>query len=320
MLRPGVTHRYSKVGYAVLERIIERVSGLSYREFLRRALFIPLGMSSADVITEPTDPPGVAIPYTRAGGRYPAYDMDTRGAGGLIMTATDLVRFGRFFSDALDGKSELLSRQAASTMLQMQSPDQRGALEYYVLGWVHELRGLDREHDTIYHLGSTPGARAELWIYPARNLVVATLLNEMRYAVAPIRVRRPYGPRGGARWHAPACTQLSHWQGWPLSNRDFGRTASHEGCWPAAVYPRVRPRTHRRGPTGLRLGKPNCDAKPRQRQLRLLDSAAPNHHGLSVDGLSNSSLPSGSEARCPRKRQEKPKNGRCSKQAACLVS
>ncbi|MEO1241957.1 MAG: serine hydrolase domain-containing protein [Pseudomonadota bacterium] len=181
MLRPGLTQRYSNIGYAVLERIIEQVSGKSYGEFLREELFEPLDMESADVFTSPVDPMNTAIPYTRAGDRYRSYDIDTRGAGGVFMTAKDLVRFGRFFSDALDGKSELLSAAAALEMLEMQSPEQADKVEYYSLGWVHELRGDNREHDTIYHLGSTPGVRAELWIYPDRDLVVATLLNEMNY-------------------------------------------------------------------------------------------------------------------------------------------
>lgn len=181
MLPPGVTHRYSNVGYAVLERIIEIQSGQSYDAFLRTAFFTPLGMTSAGVVTAPVHPKGAAIPYTRAGERYPAYDMDTRGAGGVFMTARDLVAFGRFFNDALDGKSDLLSQSAARTMLEMQSPTEPDDLEWYTLGWVHELRGKNREHDTIYHLGSTPGVRAELWLYPDADLVVATLVNEMSW-------------------------------------------------------------------------------------------------------------------------------------------
>ena len=166
MLPPGATHRYSNVGYAVLERIIEIQSGKPYEIFLRDEFFGPLSMTTAGVVTAPVHPDGAAIPYTRAGDRYAAFDMDTRGAGGVFMSASDLVRFGRFFNDALDGKSDLLSQSAAREMLDAQAPLEEGRREWYVLGWVHELRGEDRQHDTIYHLGSTPGVRAELWIYP----------------------------------------------------------------------------------------------------------------------------------------------------------
>ncbi|MEL6362867.1 MAG: serine hydrolase [Pseudomonadota bacterium] len=204
MLPPGLTQRYSNIGYGVLERIIEVQSGKSYTDFLHEAFFQPLGMTSAGVFEGPSQPKGIALPYTRSGDLYPAYDIDTRGAGGVYMTASDLVRFGRFFSDALDGRSELLSAENAHEMLKIQDSSQEGKLEWYVLGWVHELRGKDRQYDTIYHLGSTPGTRAELWIYPEKDLVVATLLNEMSYdpldeareavleALIPERTFRPY--------------------------------------------------------------------------------------------------------------------------------
>ena len=204
MLPPGLTHRYSNVGYSVLERILEIQAGKSFSAFLQDELFDPLAMPSAGVFAGPVNPPGAAIPYTRSGDPYPAYDIDTRGAGGLYMTASDLVRFGRFFSDALHGRSPILSAESAKEMLETQHPSDEGDLEWYVLGWVHELRGEAREYDTIYHLGSTPGARAELWIFPDQELVVATLLNEMSYAplnsareavleaIIPDKTYRPY--------------------------------------------------------------------------------------------------------------------------------
>lgn len=181
MLPPGLTHRYSNVGYAVLERIIEQQSSLSYDAFLHEHFFDPLGMTHSGVVTAPVHPPLAAIPYTRAGDRYDAYDMDTRAAGGVYMSASDLVRFGRFFSDALDGRSEVLSATRANEMLEAQTPLEPGRREWYVLGWVHELRGENLQYDTIYHLGSTPGVRAELWIYPQEDLIVATLVNEMSW-------------------------------------------------------------------------------------------------------------------------------------------
>ncbi|MEO0419084.1 MAG: serine hydrolase domain-containing protein [Pseudomonadota bacterium] len=221
MLPPGVTDRYSNVGYGVLERIIEVHSGKSYDHFLADELFEPLGMNSAGVVTAPVHPDGAAIPYTRSGERYRAYDMDTRGAGGIYMTASDLVRFGRFFSDALDGRSALLSREAAREMLEMQAPSQEGKLEYYVLGWVHELRGEERQYDTIYHLGSTPGVRAELWIYPDEDLIIATQVNEMLYralndareavieAAMPGIAHRPYASRQSYRnYDVPSDLQM----------------------------------------------------------------------------------------------------------------
>lgn len=178
MLEPGRTSRYSNVGYAVLERIIERVSGVPYPTFLENEIFGPLGMESAEIVTAPVLPSNTAARYMADGERVPPFDMDHRGAGGAVMTAADLVRFGRFFLDALEGTSDLLSQAAARDMLTKYFEPDLAEEEYYTLGLVTEMRGGMR---SIYHLGSLPGVRAQLLMVPERDLVVAVMLNEMNY-------------------------------------------------------------------------------------------------------------------------------------------
>jgi CubicO group peptidase (beta-lactamase class C family) len=181
MLPINTTDRYSNIGYSVLERAIEEISGLSYAEFLQTRLFDPLNLKTAGVVTSTEHPKGIALPYTHAGDEYHAYDMDTKAAGAVYMSAPDLAKIGQMVNQALDGKSELLSANSAHTMLAPKTPPSEDRLEWYVLGWVHELRGENKNVDTVYHLGSTPGVRAELWVYPEKNISIATLVNEMSW-------------------------------------------------------------------------------------------------------------------------------------------
>lgn len=46
---PDRRYKYSNTGYAVLALVVERVSGLSYDEFLEQNIFFPLGMTSTFV-------------------------------------------------------------------------------------------------------------------------------------------------------------------------------------------------------------------------------------------------------------------------------
>ncbi len=46
LFEPGSAYRYSNSGYALLGQIVERASGLRFAEFLRRNLFLPLGMKA----------------------------------------------------------------------------------------------------------------------------------------------------------------------------------------------------------------------------------------------------------------------------------
>jgi CubicO group peptidase (beta-lactamase class C family) len=54
---PGVTLQYSNLGYALLGRIIEKVSGMRYMEYLKAKVLLPLGMTGT-VCFEPDVAPG----------------------------------------------------------------------------------------------------------------------------------------------------------------------------------------------------------------------------------------------------------------------
>src|SRR5690606_20465551 len=45
---PGQGVRYNNVAFVLLGLVIERASGLSYRDFVRQHVFAPAGMSGAD--------------------------------------------------------------------------------------------------------------------------------------------------------------------------------------------------------------------------------------------------------------------------------
>lgn len=96
---PGVRFRYSNSNYMVLALIIEKVSGQSYGEFLKSAIFDPLGLNSTlhdgdakRVIpnrASGTEPDGLR------GVKYVPYlDWTSKtGNGSLVTTTGDLCRF-----------------------------------------------------------------------------------------------------------------------------------------------------------------------------------------------------------------------------------
>ena len=49
---PGSEYQYSDSGYVLLALIIEKVSGLTYREFLKQNIFSPLSMIGSDVLDQ----------------------------------------------------------------------------------------------------------------------------------------------------------------------------------------------------------------------------------------------------------------------------
>jgi CubicO group peptidase (beta-lactamase class C family) len=99
---PGTDNMYSNGGYVVLGIIIERVSGESYFDFVRKHIFEPAGMEDTDSFEADEIVDNLASGYTRrgpdgAGGEIKSniYTRPARGssAGGGYSTVMDLLAF-----------------------------------------------------------------------------------------------------------------------------------------------------------------------------------------------------------------------------------
>jgi CubicO group peptidase (beta-lactamase class C family) len=166
---PGAKFAYSNFGFCVLGRIIERVSGMRYEEFVKREILAPSGITRMKIgkslisddaagevhyYSESTarsvfPPPGRTVPWPYGGFHLEAMDSH----GGWIASAIDLVKF----ANAIDGRRgkpllgkasirELTSRPA--------SPLAQNTPAYYGLGWNIRPTGDDANW---WHGGSLPG-------------------------------------------------------------------------------------------------------------------------------------------------------------------
>ncbi len=77
---PGERHQYSNLGYGLLDHAIARASGVSYAEFMRREVFVPLGMTRTSVDIGPGLEEFAAARYATDGRPIPFYDFDHPGA------------------------------------------------------------------------------------------------------------------------------------------------------------------------------------------------------------------------------------------------
>lgn len=97
---PGTRWQYSNTNYVIAGKILEKVTGAPFYDFLRRRIFQPLGMTS--VVNLDDEPLGAGNPvgYTRFGlGPWRRAPEEGRGwlfaAGELAMNAADLARWDR---------------------------------------------------------------------------------------------------------------------------------------------------------------------------------------------------------------------------------
>jgi len=106
LFEPGTNWAYSNLGYMVLGRVIELLSRMSYREYVRIHILEPAGMTETDDIDLTAVVPGLAIGYSRKAddplgirerhANWPLV-LGFRGgsAGGWYSTAPDMLKFMR---------------------------------------------------------------------------------------------------------------------------------------------------------------------------------------------------------------------------------
>ena len=167
---PGSKSEYSNSGYLLLGRIIERLSGQTYGQFLKDRILDPLRM--ADTSYEP-DPPQTADDAT---GYHdwttPATTLTDAvfyAAGGIRSTVHDLARWQQFLLTDTPAVAK------PDTVAQLLRPrTQLNAVDQYGYGIETRGTGPDTAH---FHAGSIPGFATYHEIHPASELSIIVLSN-----------------------------------------------------------------------------------------------------------------------------------------------
>jgi CubicO group peptidase (beta-lactamase class C family) len=174
---PGTKWSYNNSGYFLLGYLIEKVSGQSYGEYLRKAFFEPLGMNDTGVHEATAILEHEATGYSFEAGRLKKalnWDMSKAGgAGALYSTVGDLYRWNEaLFNGQVLKKSTL---EAAFTPVAVEGDDaSKPKEEGYGYGWaIQKFRGL-RE---VAHGGGLHGFLSYLMRLPEEKFTVALLVN-----------------------------------------------------------------------------------------------------------------------------------------------
>ncbi len=142
--KPGEKFKYSNSGYAVLAAVIEKVSGESYRKYLKHHIFMPVGMHE----TGYEDLDKITPIHLRPSRSITPSDLELTaryGWGGLYSTVEDLYLWERALT-----AEDLLSQSSTNAIF---TP----YIDGYGFGWV-VLKEFDRTLDTsaggIYLFGA----------------------------------------------------------------------------------------------------------------------------------------------------------------------
>jgi CubicO group peptidase (beta-lactamase class C family) len=189
---PGSEYHYSNFGYAILGRIIEKVTGQTYQNYVKARILKPAGITCMRIggtlekdraakevhyfhrpQTELASSvfPGVTGNVLWPHGGFYLEAMDSHG--GWIASVIDLVRFINVV-DRRSTKSDILSTATINTMIARPAiPEWQGSSYYYAMGWSVRPTGNDANW---WHDGSLPGTRS-LMVRAYNGLTWAALFN-----------------------------------------------------------------------------------------------------------------------------------------------
>lgn len=177
---PGEYSVYCNDGFQLLEILIERVSGVSYSEFLEKYISTPLNLSSTKTPLDDFDRQKLAKTYfPTMDHALPVENANIFGAGGLYSTAEELTKF----ADVLIGnRTDILSEQSVKSMQNHEYKKGLWVAEEantfnYGLGWdavrltpfnEYGITALNKGGDTVsYH--------SDLTTIPEYNISIAVL-------------------------------------------------------------------------------------------------------------------------------------------------
>jgi CubicO group peptidase (beta-lactamase class C family) len=206
-------------GYSmdVLGVLVARASGMSFPDFLQSRLFAPLGMNDSAFWVPAAKLPRLSVAYAwdaKTGKRtiadpavqskFAAAPKVPSGAGGLVSTADDYLKFGRMLlqNGAVDD-TRILSRKTVELMTSdFLTPEQRKMPFFYDADfWAGQGYGLGvsvvdkiakRGEPTSVGQYGWNGAYGTLWLNDPKEEMTAILMIQTAYSETAPRIQRDF--------------------------------------------------------------------------------------------------------------------------------
>lgn len=178
---PGEYSVYCNDGFTLAEVLVEKISGMSFTEYVKKFISEPLKMQNTKTPLENFQRSSLAKTYVTGNKKpLPAEALTAIGAGGLYSSAIDLCKFAEIFMK--NSTSQVLSLASVTLMEQPEYqtelwPEEEYSVINYGLGWdsvdtypfsQYGIKALAKGGDTnLYH--------GNLTVLPEENMAIAVL-------------------------------------------------------------------------------------------------------------------------------------------------
>ena len=192
---PGVAYEYSNLGFAILGRIVQNVSGMPYARYIKERVLLPLGMTSTTMEARDVPARRLAHGYRLQDGQWleepPLPDGAFGSMGGMLTSSADLSRWVALMLDAWparDGPESPVLKRSSLREMQLitrfsgasavRNPT-TGALTMNAGGYAYGL-GVSQTclfGHRVAHSGGLPGFGSQMRWFPDLGVGVIALGN-----------------------------------------------------------------------------------------------------------------------------------------------
>ncbi len=169
---PGSSYHYSNAGYCILAVILAQITGMSYKEYLKKNVFDASNMQSAQVGTLP-DLINRVYGYSWEGNTWTENDQaaftHTEGDGGIYASAIDLIKW----QSALYEKNLIISEASLALMTSGHTPTNYEGEDY---GYGIAVTTINSATCYLHH-GVSSGFENALFYLPEYKTSIVILSN-----------------------------------------------------------------------------------------------------------------------------------------------
>jgi len=168
---PGSKWQYSGGGYTIAQLLVEEVTGMTFAEYMRANVLLPLGMEHSDYRWTAEIDELAATPYDGDGAPFGGPRFTAQAAASLQVSSADMARFAlASMPNFAPADSPHLLKPETIALMQSPAP----ASDSYGLGYQTTETG---GHRVVGHGGSNQGWQAQLHLVPDTGDGILILTN-----------------------------------------------------------------------------------------------------------------------------------------------
>jgi D-alanyl-D-alanine carboxypeptidase len=173
----GTHYRYSNTAYCLLGMLIEKISGMSYGEYIQQIIFRPLGIQHAAVFEISRSISKRVMGYELSQkGKFVESDAEqsvffsTEADGGIYISMNNYMKWCRAIESGIFSGTKMIRKA-----WEAQTPVDSLHGLWYGNGWfIRETRDKPK---LVYHSGFNGGFRTVVWMIPSVNYSISIFSN-----------------------------------------------------------------------------------------------------------------------------------------------